>query len=517
MYANQPNSIDLMGAVLQLTKNYTPDLTEDPFKAFLKHITGDPVTSLSLINYAWHRKWPVFAVLAAIKGIDVSSQYLGIVWLATSIGFESCALERGEYQTFDQFSAEVVSFAVRNGFTETLSIATKIFYQSSAFAFFAEFLEASQKNFKKTETIDLLKKYLIVLNSEELSPTLFNKRNDGLIFSAQLLLLHVENNFPAPCDQLWILNQICEIGHFDDYVNFPLMRDVLKVLDGTELKVSLSIFDRKSNHDETQQTFIDVCDKLREFKLYERAIKIAKIFNLQIDEIIFEYWHVTYEDDPSLSLEVYERNLEEFGLQQDLLIKFCLSIAQNIAAGETTKYIWYKNVLDFVQKNSLQHVDWMDLEGLESQLVIAYTKVETFKDLPLYHSQHFRTYVSNENYILYNTLEELKIVAGLEELSNDQPKDLLSSPEEINRLNYLINVLCGDVVQTLQYQRMFNQKPTDLHFTMLCMSLAENKMAPHELAVEERKAMAIDDKIAANKFNRRTLLTARLRDRKSVV
>lgn len=98
----------------------------------------------------------------------------------------------------------------------------------------------------------------------------------------------------------------------------------------------------------------------------------------------------------------------------------------------------------------------------------------------------------------------------MEELSNDHPKDLLSSPEGINRLNYLINVLCGDVVQTLQYQRMFNQKPTDLHFTMLCMSLAENKMAPHELAVEERKAMAIDDKIAANKFNRRTLLTARL-------
>lgn len=120
-----------MGAVLQLTKNYHPDPGEDPFKAFLKHITDDPVKELSLINYAWHRRWPVFAVLAAVKGIDVSSQYLGIVWLATSIGFECENLLRGEYQTFDQFSAEVVSFAVKHGFTGTLAVATKIFYQVS--------------------------------------------------------------------------------------------------------------------------------------------------------------------------------------------------------------------------------------------------------------------------------------------------------------------------------------------------------------------------------------------------
>lgn len=132
MHANQPNSIDLMGAVLQLTKNYHPNPDADPFKTFLKHISDDPVKELSLINYAWHRRWPVFAVLAAVKGIDVSSQYLGIVWLATSIGFECENLAKGgEYQTFDQFSAEVVSFAVKNGFTETLAIATKIFYQVS--------------------------------------------------------------------------------------------------------------------------------------------------------------------------------------------------------------------------------------------------------------------------------------------------------------------------------------------------------------------------------------------------
>lgn len=357
----------------------------------------------------------------------------------------------------------------------------------------------------------MLKKYLIVLNSEELSPVLFNKRNDGLIFSAKLLLLHIENNFPAPSDQLWILNQICEIGHFDDYVNFPLMRDVLKILDGTELKVSLGIFDRKSDLEKTRETFVQLCARLKELKLYEKAIKIAKIFHLQMNEILFEYWHVMYEEDPKFNADVCERNVKEFGLKQELLIKFCLSIAQNITLGDPKRYLWFKNVLDFVQKYNLQYSDWIDLEGLESQLVFAYFNTENFKELPLFHSQHFRTYVRNENFILYNTLEELKIIAGLEELSNEHPREP-SSPEETNRLNYLINILLdkGDVVQALRYQRMFNHKSTDLHFTTLCMSLAENKLAPHELAVEERKAIAMDDKIAANKFNRRTLLTTRL-------
>ncbi|XP_063702684.1 spatacsin [Culicoides brevitarsis] len=508
MHSNQPNSMDLMGAILQLTKTYTPDPTEDPFKGFLKHITADPVTTLSLINYAWYRRWPIFVVLAAVQGIDVSSQYLGIVWLATSIGFEIAGVD---YQTFDHFSEDVVNFAVKNGFTETLAITTKIFYQKSAFALLAEFLEASKKNFRKTETIDLLKKYLILLNSEELCPVLFQKRNDGLIFSAKLLLLHIENNFPVPCDQLWILNQICQIGHFDDYVNFTLMRDVLRILDGTELKVSLRIFDRNSDNDENRlEIFSELCSELRQLKLYEKAIKMAKLFNLEIDEIILEYWQVTYEEKDSIfSVEMCEKNLEEFGLEKELLIKFCLSIAQNLPLGDPAKYIWYKNVLDFIQKYSLQHADYVDLQELESQLVISYINTQTYRDLPLYHSPHFRNYVSNENFILYNTLEECKILAGLDEIDQLDP---ITAPEEINRLNYLINVLLdqGDICQTLRYQKMFNYKSTDLHYTMLCMSLAENKMAPHELAVEERKAMAIDDKIAANKFNRRTLLTARL-------
>lgn len=287
------------------------------------------------------------------------------------------------------------------------------------------------------------------------------------------------------------------------------MRDVLKILDGTELKVKLGIFDRGSDREKTQETFVQLCARLKELKLYEKAIKISKIFNLQLNEIIFEYWHVNYEEDPKFNAEVCERNVKEFGLQQELLIKFCLSIAQNIPLGDPKKYFWYKNVLDFVQKYNLQYADWVDLEGLESQLVFAYFNTETFKELPLYHSQHFQTYVSNENYILYNTLEELKIIAGLEEINNEHPG---RGPEETTRLNYLINLLLdkGDVVQALRYQRMFSQKSADLHFTTLCMSLAENKLAPHELAVEERKAMAINDKIAANKFNRRTLLTTRL-------
>lgn len=131
-FMHQGHEMDLMGAVLQLTRNYNTENDEtDSFKAFLRHIMADPGQEMSLINYAWQRKWPVFAVLAAVKGIDVSLQYLGIIWLATSIGYESESLRCGEFQTFDQFSAEVVSFAVKNGFTETLAVATKIFYQVS--------------------------------------------------------------------------------------------------------------------------------------------------------------------------------------------------------------------------------------------------------------------------------------------------------------------------------------------------------------------------------------------------
>lgn len=296
------------------------------------------------------------------------------------------------------------------------------------------------------------------------------------------------------------------------------MRDVLRILDGTELKIVLRTFDRKFDRESARITFVDVCRKLREMKLYEKAIKIAKIFNLEMNEIIFEYWHVMFDEDSKFNASVCERNVKEFGLKEEILIKFCLSIAQNITLGDRKKYLWYKNVMDFIYKYNLQHSDWIYIDGLETQLAFAYFNTENFKDLPLFHSQHFQIYVSNENFILYNTLEELKIIAGLEELSHDTVH-VPSSPEQINRLNHLINILLekGDLVQALRYQKMFNYKSTDLHYVSLCMSLAESKLAPHELAIEERKAMATDDKIAANKFNRRTLLTTRLSQCKYLV
>lgn len=111
-----------MGVILQVTDNIRL-LT---FREFLDHILNPTPYHLSFVSLAWVKKWPIFALMAAVKYDDVDQNYLWLLWLMISTAYDGVNLHLD--LGFNELAADVIAHAVKNGFTETFSICTKVFY-----------------------------------------------------------------------------------------------------------------------------------------------------------------------------------------------------------------------------------------------------------------------------------------------------------------------------------------------------------------------------------------------------
>lgn len=114
-----------MGVILQVTD----DVHLPSFRDFLEHILNPTPHQLSFVSLAWAKKWPIFVLLAAVKYNDVDQKYLWLLWLMISTAYDGSSLyvDLG----FNELAADVIAYAVKNGFTETFSICTKVFYAVS--------------------------------------------------------------------------------------------------------------------------------------------------------------------------------------------------------------------------------------------------------------------------------------------------------------------------------------------------------------------------------------------------
>lgn len=348
----------------------------------------------------------------------------------------------------------------------------------------------------------------MVLHSDNLSPISFGQRADALAFSAKMILYHIEHNFVTSFDRLCLLTQLCPLGHFDKYVDFELMRDIYKIIDGTGILVPADVFTKEVDQDYVRSVFREVCDQLKEQKLYEKAIKLAKIFDLSINQIMFEIWRRQYESgEKALSADVCENDVKKHELNPEILVEFYLSTAAPLEYDNSSKYYWMMSALQVMQRYNLISTDSFEFDQLESRLVVAYVKNENYTDLKLYHSHFHQTVMTHENFVIYQTLTELRTVACVGELT--ATSDQLTEEEEA-RFDDLIDQLLdhGDIVQALRYQVMFNRTPHDLRYVILCMDLAEGSTSVYRIPVEERKALN-SDRFGASRLNRRTLLVSR--------
>lgn len=122
--------MDLIGILLNIPQKVILEPCEDEFKNFVSHLQADPEIELSLISLAWKRNWPILAILATVKGYQMDTKYFWVVWLSTSIDFDCPNLNK--YNSFDELASDVIEYAVKNGFTETLYMASRIFCKVSS-------------------------------------------------------------------------------------------------------------------------------------------------------------------------------------------------------------------------------------------------------------------------------------------------------------------------------------------------------------------------------------------------
>lgn len=284
------------------------------------------------------------------------------------------------------------------------------------------------------------------------------------------------------------------------------MRDIYKILDGTSIEVKSELFCHQMDFSVAQTIVESICDSLKQMELFEKAIQVAKRFSLPVGSIILDVWKTKFRSEGTLSTEKCEADCVEYDLKYEILIAFYYSIANDLPQGSRDKYIWIKNAINAMQNHNLYHLDWITLDQLEKQLILAYLKLEKVDDIPIHHSAYHENVMKIENYLLYVTFPELQTIAQLDDLIVE-PVEL--TKEERLKLIKLIDSLLdeSDIVQALRLQTMFDCKTTDMKNVLFAMEIAENITPLFKIPLEQRQHLiGFGMKGKSRKLSKRTLL-----------
>uniref|UniRef100_A0A182LT33 Spatacsin C-terminal domain-containing protein n=1 Tax=Anopheles culicifacies TaxID=139723 RepID=A0A182LT33_9DIPT len=483
-----------------------------------------PYTYQNLLDRAIRTRWPLLALLAGDvcpEGSE-SRRYCWIVWamLAGEFPFRDKLAQEQKERTF---VCGLVEHLVASGRLCTLASSLAVFYPDSGWYHLAAYLSLTEDVlFDGQRAAELLTSFLA--RSATAGDECFLLRipkYEMFSFCARLLMIHLDRRSSMYHQFLLLQSYVrCDFHCFlVPGLDFERMLRICAIVRHCDVTIDfLALHECSSGGKEQQQgVYESLCEQLVAKKHHEAAFAVAEEAGLPRESIIFEHWVSGYESSGSVgSFERYRVESERYGLGPELRISFFTHIANRLEYGDRQRYDLLRCSLELIREHSLYPSETFDRDRLEYELALSYIRCtdERPEALELYCSQYWcntqQQHSPSTAAILYHTFLELKEVAGIDDLTLSNVP--LTQTEERLRLDALINRLldCGDIVQALRYQAIFEQRPLDLHFIVFCMALAEGLVSLYNLSKEERMLLNEDSARSSGRFQRRTLRFSRV-------
>uniref|UniRef100_A0A182ISI9 Spatacsin_C domain-containing protein n=1 Tax=Anopheles atroparvus TaxID=41427 RepID=A0A182ISI9_ANOAO len=535
---------DLVSTVLLCTtepNSHEPAPSSD-FESFVRLVTAAattgnyraqryPHTYQNLLDRAIRSRWPLLALLAGevcpVK--SESRRHCWIVWtmLAGEYPFRDhlptpgATVEQDQQQAERTFVCGLVEHLVRTGRLCTLASSLAMFYPASNWHYLAGFLSLTEDVlFDADRATDLLTNFLVSSSTGEVCFLLRIPKYEMFNFCARLLMIHLSKRASLHHQLLLLRAYVrCDFRCFliaeVDFGRMLRMCEIVRHCQSITVDFH-ALYERSCAGKEQESEFYEaLCERLVKKKYHEAAIAVADEASLPRESIIFEHWVSVFEATGTVGeFERYRMDSARYGLGPELRISFFTHIANRLDYGDRQRYELLKCALELIREHGLYPSESFDRDRLEYELALSYVRCTNEDTLDLYRSQYWcNTRLQSEasqgsgqsTAILYHTFLELKEVAGIDDLTLANLP--LTQPEERLRLDALINRLldCGDIVQALRYQAIFEQRPIDLHFIVFCMALAEGLVSFYNLSKEERMLLNEDRARSAGRFQRRTL------------
>uniref|UniRef100_A0A182W6T0 Spatacsin_C domain-containing protein n=1 Tax=Anopheles minimus TaxID=112268 RepID=A0A182W6T0_9DIPT len=532
---------DLVSMVLLCSNESNPYTTTatiqqpfdfDAFKRLILQATSNrqtppqryPYTYQNLLDRAIRFRWPLLALLAGDvcpEGSE-SRRYCWIVW----------AMLAGEFPFRDKLSQEqkertfvcgLIEHLVESGRLCTLASSLAVFYPDSGWYHLAAYLSLTEDVlFDGHQAAELLISFLA--RSATAGDECFLLRipkYEMFSFCARLLMIHLDRRSSMYHQFLLLQSYVrCDFHCFlVPGLDFERMLRICAIVRHCDVTIDFLALHECSSGGKEQQlgVYESLCEQLVATKHHEAAFAVAEEAGLPRESIIFEHWVSGYESSGSVgSFERYRVESERYGLGPELRISFFTHIANRLEYGDRQRYDLLRCSLELIREHGLYPSETFDRDRLEYELALSYIRCtdERPEGHELYSSQYWCTTQQQHSpstaAVLYHTFLELKEVAGIDDLTLSNVP--LTQTEERLRLDALINRLldCGDIVQALRYQAIFEQRPLDLHFIVFCMALAEGLVSLYNLSKEERLLLNEDSARSSGRFQRRTLRFSRV-------
>lgn len=423
---------------------------------FLNPNAMQSATHLNLLRNAIRLQRPILAVLAAMSSDDsnLNLQYCWATWMITAMGLSELPKDSSDLQ---HLSRSLIEFSVADGFVRTLHHGMAIFFPDNNFNIFVEYLVKTKSLDFSSDTTDLLERYFQVLSNKDVELLcLNNDHNEIFNFSIELLVHHLQFGFESKEYRRLMLASLCQSGiDFRNVIDFCFINSVNEILTFTGVEMDITAFmkDRCSDEDMKRESE-RICEQLVVHHEFSKAMVAADLFdNLPKDNIIYESWISTYENDDAFDLDRYDRESDRYSLSPEIVINFYIHVAARLDYVDPKKYKVLKKILDVIKRHHLFPNESFDRDRIEYEMVLSFLKNSlTIHDIDIYYSEYFETIMSNERFVLYKSFLDLKEMAGIEELTVGNKTPL--GEHEIEKLNSIINRLLddGDIVQALRIQ-----------------------------------------------------------------
>nr|XP_040231978.2 spatacsin [Anopheles coluzzii] len=527
---------DLVSTILLCSNEsnpYTATASQQPFDfdafkrlALHRHVPQRyPHTYQNLLDRAIRSEWPLLALLAGDvcpEGSE-SRRYCWIVWamLAGEYPYREKLSEESERPPERAFVCGLVEHLVRTARLCTLASSLAIFYPDSGWYHLAAYLALTENVlFDADRAAELLTNFLArSATAGDECFLLHIPKYEMFNFCARLLMIHLDRRTSMHHQLLLLQSYVrCDFRCFlVAGMDFERMLKMCEIVRHCEVTIDfLTLYECCSGGGKEQQLALyeSLCEQLVAKKHHEAAIALADEAGLPRESIIFEHWVSGFEANGRIGpFDRYRVESERYALGPELRISFFTHIANRLEYGDRQRYDLLRCALELIREHGLYPSETFDRDRLEYELALSYIRC-TEEHLDLYCSQYWcnnqQQHSPSTAAILYHTFLELKEVAGIDDLTLSNVP--LAQPEERLRLDALINRLldCGDIVQALRYQAIFEQRPVDLHFIVFCMALAEGLVSLYNLSKEERMLLNEDSARSSGRFQRRTLRFSRV-------
>uniref|UniRef100_A0A182NU39 Spatacsin_C domain-containing protein n=1 Tax=Anopheles dirus TaxID=7168 RepID=A0A182NU39_9DIPT len=494
-----------------------------------------PCTFQNLLDRAVRNRWPLLALLAGdvCPEASESRRYCWIVWamLAGEYPYRDTLLAQEKTNTTTQhersFVCGLMEHLVRSGRLCTLASSLAVFYPDSSWQHLASYLSVTDDVlFGADRAAQLLTSFLA--RSAAAGEECFLLRipkYEMFGFCARLLMIHLDQRTSMHHQLLLLQSYVrCDFRCFlVPGLDFERMLRMCEIVRHTGVSIDFLALHECSVaagcKEQQLRLYESLCEQLVAKKCHEAAIAVADEAGLPRESIIFEHWVSAFESSGSVgAFERYRTESARYGVGPELRISFFTHIANRLEYGDRHRYDLLRCALELIREHNLYPSETFDRDRLEYELALSYIRCTDVRPetLELYCSPYWcNTTAAHQQSpattaILYHTFLELKEVAGIDDLTLSNVP--LAQTEERLRLDALINRLldCGDIVQALRYQAIFEQRPLDLHFIVFCMALAEGLVSLYNLSKEERMLLNEDSARSSGRFQRRTLRISRV-------